>query len=296
MREYNLPKRITNPLREGIPSKIYLLAFNGPVSGYGVAKKVYSVEKYPPTAKIMVWMKQLVKEGAIFKTKEGYISNVEPLINEICRTLFDRGVELSDLESYMVIKLLGHEAFRNLVEFSYYYQKGFFTREIDAAHEIMEVLGHHALLSSVYDSDGNAKIKTQAEFDALWNESGVSREFTPEEIEESPEIRQRINAFKEEDEIFQRTGHFKKGGIYEALEKQGRLAREGKKVKEWAFPIPKIFPQTLTDKLCKLSSSYDLFQKVLSGRNAQLFELWLSKKAKEESTNQQKTAKDSSAR
>ena len=53
-----MPKKITNPLRSGLPSKIYFLAYSKPISGYQIAKEIYSRD-YPPTSKIYNWTKKL---------------------------------------------------------------------------------------------------------------------------------------------------------------------------------------------------------------------------------------------
>ena len=56
-----MPKIIRNPLREGLSSKIYLLAYNGPITGYKIAEKINgkSVGSVPQTAKIYGRAKEL---------------------------------------------------------------------------------------------------------------------------------------------------------------------------------------------------------------------------------------------
>lgn len=180
-----MPKTITNLIREGLPSKIYLLAYNGPISGYKIAEKINGKKagSVPQTAKIYEWTKKLEALAIISKTKDGFMSNVEPVLCEINHTLYERGISLSELDCYMTSKILNYECFRNLVEFSFYNQENYFKRDIDAAHEIMDVLGFQALLSSVHDQTPT-NIRNQSEFDALWAES--IKELTPEEIEASP--------------------------------------------------------------------------------------------------------------
>jgi len=77
-----MPKRITNPLRAGLPSKIYFLAYNGPISGYKMAQRIYKRD-YPPTSKIYEWTKKLEKQGFISKTEKGFVSSVDPLLSEM---------------------------------------------------------------------------------------------------------------------------------------------------------------------------------------------------------------------
>jgi DNA-binding PadR family transcriptional regulator len=277
-----MARKITNLIREGLPSKIYLLAYNEPVSGYEIAQKIQGLKSgtVPQTGKIYGWLKQLKTADFLEETKDGYQSKVEPLLYEINQVLSERQIPLTELESYIVSKILNDEIFRKLVEFSHYYKKEYFKREIDAAHEIMEVLGFQALLSSVYDVP-SPNYADQLEFDPLWD--AYSRDYSEEEIEASPELKAKATAFNDEEAYFKKTGAFKKGGIYEQLERQGRLVREGKKIKDWSFPLPmSIIPQELKDKLCTLSATYDLFQKVSTGRNIKLFTLFLEKKAKEQ--------------
>ena len=88
-----MPKRITNPLRAGLPSKIYYLAYSGPITGYEMAKTIYGIKPLaiPPTAKIYEWTKKLKAQRILSETEHGLVSNVEPLLNEIESTLKKKG-------------------------------------------------------------------------------------------------------------------------------------------------------------------------------------------------------------
>ena len=345
-----MPKTITNPLREGLPSKIYLLAYNGPVSGYEVAQKIQGLKhgKVPQTSKVYGWIKEMKKKGLLRDSQGGgYLSNVEPLVKEISQVLTENNdIVLSDLECYMIGKILDEDSFRNLVEFSYYHKKSFFKGEVDATHEIMEVLGDHAMHTFAL-SDNFPTIRGKSEFDALWNENTALtvepisikdklRDKIPELLttlendkkwhdarqlaqaldlaeedmkeitaaliqssfietegnkvrikENSPqelmfldeESQKRIEQFSAEENYFKRTGKLKPGGIYEQMYRQGQLDVDGKKIKQWAFPIhSNLLPKTLIEKLCKLSSTYHLFQTLRDGKISRLYAMWSNKK------------------
>ena len=162
-----MPKKITNPIREGLPSKIYLIAFGIPISGYGIAKKIYGVEKYPPTAKVMEWLKKLIKEGIISKTEKGYLSNIEPLANEITLTLKeDIGIELTEFERYILRKFLGR--FRLfLPRYDLFTRTGYFKGERDGARELMEQFGSYMMIQQLL-SRRDFDLKTIAEFEQKW--------------------------------------------------------------------------------------------------------------------------------
>lgn len=275
-----MPKTITNPLREGLPSKIYLIAYNGPVSGYEVAKKIQGLKagEVPQTGKIYGWIKKLKTDGILRETEEGFISSAEPLLNEIARTLKeDHNISLSELERYMTSKILDEEPFRALVEFSHFYKKDFFKGEVDAAHELMEILGDHVMYMRVFPREMEfPKIKTQSDFDALWNKQVVEAAVAPEEMARSDG--DAFEAMKEElaeEEFFKRTGKLKPGGIYEQAQEHGKLVVDGKRLKKWVFLIHAgLLPKTLIEKLCNLSSTYYLFREFLAGKKSPLY--WAS--------------------
>jgi hypothetical protein len=162
-----LPKRITNPIREGLPSKIYLLAFYHPVSGYQIAKRIYDVEKYPPTAKVMEWLKKLVKNEIIAKTDEGFLSNIKPLVDEIAITLKEEhNVDLNEFEKYVAERFLDFIRIR-IVNHERIKKKGYFKRDVDSARELMEQFGNYMMIEQLL-SVRDFNLKTKAEFDEKW--------------------------------------------------------------------------------------------------------------------------------
>ncbi len=140
-----MPKKIENPLREGLPSKIYLLSYCEPLTAYEIAKRIYGVKPphIPPTSKVSTWVKKMKENGTLSENEEKKTyARVDPLIVEIESTLKEHDVELSDFEKHMISRLLDSQEFRWLVKklmppMSY---------DIDSAWIIMN---HLALVASV---------------------------------------------------------------------------------------------------------------------------------------------------
>jgi hypothetical protein len=95
-------KKIENPIRDGLPAKVYLAAFFKPISGYEIARRIFGTRKVRREG----WDKEVTKEiitpnkpyaivkkyKGIFdriKEKEGnrevlkILSKIEPLLDEI---------------------------------------------------------------------------------------------------------------------------------------------------------------------------------------------------------------------
>ena len=266
-----MPKIIKNPLRAGLSSKIYLLAYNGPITGYEIAKKIYgkTVGSVPQTNKIYETAKKMLNES-LQKTEKGYISISKPVLQYICDDLFLRGNELSELEIYMLEKVVDCEWFRLQVERSFFYCKDFFKYDVDAIHQIAEVLGTEASLTCICSlKDNNCEFQTKKEFDTEWKEHVVGEELTEEYMETYPQIKETIANFDSEIEYFKKTGRFKKGGIYEKEEKNGLIAIDGKEIKYWhTGPPPLLFISfTLLQKLCLYPQYMRNFKKQVVGEN-----------------------------
>jgi hypothetical protein len=151
-----MPKKITNPLREGLPSKIYLLAYGDHLSGYEIARKIYGTRapskfekgEIPPTAKVYGWLEKLEKGTIVSIKKEGkkksVTSNVDPLINEVEKDLKNHKVELSDDERYALGKVLDSNIFREWIK---EIAEGlYFENDIDAVKTIMSPVSRMALI------------------------------------------------------------------------------------------------------------------------------------------------------
>lgn len=103
-------RSITNPLKEGLPSKIYLTAFSKPISRYGIAKILYSTPQgqVPPTAKVSNVVKDLLLKGYLEEIKgEGVYSKIEPLIIEIEKELQKENIILTKEEKVELSAFLG---------------------------------------------------------------------------------------------------------------------------------------------------------------------------------------------
>ncbi len=193
-----MPKKITNPLRSGLPSKIYLTAYGKPTSGYEIAQRVYSITptsgkraQIPPTAKIYGWLKRLEKAGLIKKHEDGYLSQAPPLIKEIEKVLEVHSAKgLTALEKKILLRVVDSKEFRfyagermgkiNLLE------------DVDAARELTELLIVPPLLLKGLKAEvENQEIlelprpTTIVEFNRLWDKDIVS--VLEEKIKESYE-------------------------------------------------------------------------------------------------------------
>lgn len=120
-----MPKKIENPVREGLPSKIYLLAYSEPLTAYEMAKRIYGIKppikgeraQIPATSKVSVWVKEMKSEGILSENEEGKnFSKSEPLLGEIAKTLKDQKNELSDLEIHMINAIIDSQEFRLMVK------------------------------------------------------------------------------------------------------------------------------------------------------------------------------------
>ena len=165
-----MPKRITNPLRAGLPSKIYYLAYSDPITGYEMAKTIYGIKPpaIPPTAKIYEWIKKLIDQKILSKTEHGVVSNVEPLLNEIESTLKKKGnTDFSTFEKHITRKILDCKEFRASVG-KFNLEKNFRqNQDFDSASEIMEFLSFQAM--RIISSDVvKHEAKNQKEFDRFF--------------------------------------------------------------------------------------------------------------------------------
>jgi hypothetical protein len=113
---YIVPERITNYLRQGLPSTIYLLCFLKPRSGYELANAIY---KRPTTAKIYNWAKVMVAKGYLAKNGHGYHAEITPLVAELAKILKDKGETLDFHEKKLLGVVLSSEPFRRAIQDAY---------------------------------------------------------------------------------------------------------------------------------------------------------------------------------
>src|SRR5438093_576299 len=111
----HMPEKIRNYLRQGLPSKIYLLSFIQPQSGYKLAMKIYG---RPTTDKIYKWTKVMEKEGYLEhekKTKK-FKAIIQPLATEMGKELESRGSSFNGQETSLLHRLLESTNVRKLFE------------------------------------------------------------------------------------------------------------------------------------------------------------------------------------
>ncbi len=113
-----MPKKIVNPLTIGLPAKILFHSYIQPQTGYSLAKKIYKIEKYPPTSKIYSWCKLLIEQGYLEKGEKGYRTKSDKILDAIENVLKEKGISFTPIEKRFLTKLLDSEKFRKAVSFS----------------------------------------------------------------------------------------------------------------------------------------------------------------------------------
>ncbi len=177
-----MPKKITNPLRSGLPSKIYLTAYSKPISGYEIARRVYWITsapkeraQIPPTAKVYSWLKKLEEDGLVRKLDEGYLSQAAPLISEIEKTLEVHTAKgVTAFEKKILVKILDSKEFKSYV--GERASKIDLREDVDAAREISECLVVPFLVLKILKTEiENPEVlelrepATIGKFDELWS-------------------------------------------------------------------------------------------------------------------------------
>ena len=239
-----MPKRITNPLRAGLPSKIYYLAYNGPITGYEIAKKIYGIKPpaIPPTAKTYEWIKKLKDQRILSETEHGCVSNVEPLLNEIELTLKKKdNSDFSTFEKHITRRILDCREFRASIG-KFNLEKSFHqNQDFDSASAIMEFLSFQAMRiisSGVYKHEA----KNQKEFDKFFD-IAITLIHDPEFQKELQEV-----------------------DLLKAIKDPKQLIETKKRISEMKnYPLSDIdslgiflaVPNTTLEKLCKLNKYYE---------------------------------------
>lgn len=108
----------TMPIEKGLASKIYLLAYPEPKSGYEIAKEIYGHDHH----RVRTVIKKLAEEGYFMTIEKDewkwpkWISNVGPLIKRIQETNRNRNINMSDFDKYVIRKLLDNFHFRDIIK------------------------------------------------------------------------------------------------------------------------------------------------------------------------------------
>jgi hypothetical protein len=109
-----MPKVIKNPLREGLPSKVYFLAYSKPTTGMDMARKLYHPKKKSnlPASKIYKIFKDYSNYFEIQGGKK--LSKKEYLLAEVDEALNRKKIYLRDFEKRELSLFLGNQ-FRKYV-------------------------------------------------------------------------------------------------------------------------------------------------------------------------------------
>jgi hypothetical protein len=191
-----MPRKITDPLTQGMPSKIYFIAYGGPISGYKIAKKIQGLKgraKLPQTAKIYNWLEKFEEMGIVKKVEGGWISQPQPLLTEIERRFkvkfehFSKILsklelegeakaepDLSEFERHVLLTLLDSEVFRSFV---YFISQDFdFKGDLNAINLMLNQLGiiffQITEIKRIHSPEehGLRDPSTKEEFDAAWGQ------------------------------------------------------------------------------------------------------------------------------
>jgi DNA-binding PadR family transcriptional regulator len=136
-----LPKKIENPLRQGLPSRIYYYSFAKPINGNSIARAVYKPKGRPETAKIYPTAKKMVEGGLLTVADKKYQSRPEKLVEEIKKELTDKKITLTDSDKKRVLKLLQCRFFKEIIASEIEKEpKNRKPQDIDAAQQISSIL------------------------------------------------------------------------------------------------------------------------------------------------------------
>ena len=151
----HLPRKITNMLRQGIPSKIYWYAYPEPITGYAIAKKIYRpIRGRPDVGKIYYWAKKMINEEIINLIDKKYQSNPKPLVKEIEEDLQEQKpkISLTENEKKCILGILESRFFKEIISSAIEKEmraRDHQPRDFDAVREISNILGVTSILPYV---------------------------------------------------------------------------------------------------------------------------------------------------
>lgn len=104
---YTIPAKITNPLRQGLPAKIYLLSLGTLTTRYKIAKIVYGVVKgVPPVGRISVTVRKMIEDGYLAEVEDKITARIAPLVDELERELERYNVILTKEERNYIGRIM----------------------------------------------------------------------------------------------------------------------------------------------------------------------------------------------
>lgn len=138
-----MPKRIENPLIEGLPAKVYFLCYLEPQTGYGLSKEIHGYVR--GTDKIYGAIDRLVDEGFLKKCepegkKKPYQANTKPLLKAIKQKLLDRSQQLTTKEEKRLSNIINSCEFKQYVQDFYQNQIG--RRQLTYDGKAISVISH----------------------------------------------------------------------------------------------------------------------------------------------------------
>jgi len=106
------------PIEKGLASKIYLLAYPEPKSGYEIANEIYGHDHH----RVRTIIKELAEEGYFERVEKDewkypkWLSSVEPLFNRIKKIKSEEGITFTAVENKIIFHLLDFCTFREYIE------------------------------------------------------------------------------------------------------------------------------------------------------------------------------------
>lgn len=115
-----MPRTITNIYRQGLPSKIYFLAYSEPKSIYKISQEIYNISKgFGRPQKLYKYRDLLIKDGGLFKlpsAKDRWQSTPKPVIKEIIKITKNKNIQLEYFDKTLLTKIISSSFFRTYLK------------------------------------------------------------------------------------------------------------------------------------------------------------------------------------
>jgi len=163
-----VPKKIENPLRQGLSSKIFLVAYGEPLTGYEIAKRVYGIEKMPITSKIYPKIAEMKGLGLLDEVEGKNQSRVEPFLKELINLLSAEKIQLNDLERTILLRVIDSSEFRKYV-LENVDLGDYQNRDVDAFRELLGLLAAIMVAGLIGGKSRAQKIENIEDFENASN-------------------------------------------------------------------------------------------------------------------------------
>lgn len=110
-----MPRKITNIYKQGLPSKLYFLAYSKPRSIYEISKIIYG---FPQPQRLYKYRDQMMREDSLRRLKSAkprWQATPNPIINEIDFVVKKKGIKIDRFDKKLIWKILDSSFFRSYV-------------------------------------------------------------------------------------------------------------------------------------------------------------------------------------